>query len=135
MQVDVWKFCRFYVAEPLKSQAHLNMFKFKSLCHGKPLRVRYEDRLINGVQVNNRCPENHTKHLHYVNKMQNYLTSSRWRTCFKKWISSLSLFPVAPTLEFGASVKRFVSLQFLNPKTVGRTPWTGDQPVTRPLPT
>jgi hypothetical protein len=34
-----------------------------------------------------------------------------------------------------ASVKRFVSLQFLNPKAVGRTPWAGDQPVTRPLPT
>jgi hypothetical protein len=25
--------------------------------------------------------------------------------------------------------------QFLNPYTVGRTPWTGDQPVARPLPT
>jgi hypothetical protein len=25
-------------------------------------------------------------------------------------------------------MKRFVSLQFLNPKTVGRTPWTVDQP-------
>jgi hypothetical protein len=48
---------------------------------------------------------------------------------------SLSLFLVAPTLEHSASVKRFVSLQFLNPKTVGRTPWTGDQPVARPLPT
>jgi hypothetical protein len=47
---------------------------------------------------------------------------------------SLSLSPVAPTLEYRASVKRFVSLQFLNPKTVGRTPWTGDQPVARPLP-
>jgi hypothetical protein len=32
-------------------------------------------------------------------------------------------------------VKRFVSLQFLNSKTVGRNPWTGDQPVARPLPT
>jgi hypothetical protein len=32
-------------------------------------------------------------------------------------------------------VKRFVSLQFLNPKTVGRTPWAGDQPDARPLPT
>jgi hypothetical protein len=47
---------------------------------------------------------------------------------------SLSLFPVAPTLEHRASVKRFVSLQFLNPKIVDRTPWTGDQPVTRPFP-
>jgi hypothetical protein len=39
--------------------------------------------------------------------------------------------PVAPT----ASVKRFVSLQFLNPKTVGKSPWVEDQSVARPLPT
>jgi hypothetical protein len=26
-------------------------------------------------------------------------------------------------------------VQFLNLKTVGTTPWTGDQPITRPLPT
>jgi hypothetical protein len=45
-----------------------------------------------------------------------------------------SLFPVAPTLEHRASVKRFVSLQFLNPRTVDRIPWAGDQPVARPLP-
>jgi hypothetical protein len=32
-------------------------------------------------------------------------------------------------------VKRFVSLQVLNYNTVSRTPWTGDQPVARPLPT
>jgi hypothetical protein len=31
-------------------------------------------------------------------------------------------------------MKRFVSLQFLNPKTVGRSSWTGDQPIARPLP-
>jgi hypothetical protein len=47
---------------------------------------------------------------------------------------SLSLFPVAPTLEYRA-FESFVSLQFLNPKTVGRNPWMGDQPVVRPLPT
>jgi hypothetical protein len=35
----------------------------------------------------------------------------------------------------GAFVKRFVSLQFLISKTVGRIPWTGDQPIARPLPT
>jgi hypothetical protein len=40
-------------------------------------------------------------------------------------IISLSLFPVTPTLEHMASVKRFVSLQFLNPKRVGGTPWRG----------
>jgi hypothetical protein len=47
---------------------------------------------------------------------------------------ALSFFPFAPTLEHRASVKRLVSLQFLNPKTVGRTPWMGDEPVARPLP-
>jgi hypothetical protein len=35
-------------------------------------------------------------------------------------------------LEHRASVKRFVSLQFLN--LIDRTPWTGDQLVARPLP-
>jgi hypothetical protein len=35
---------------------------------------------------------------------------------------SLSLFPVAPTSEHKTSVRRFVSVQFLKPKTVGRTP-------------
>jgi hypothetical protein len=48
---------------------------------------------------------------------------------------SPSQFPVALTLKHKESVKRFVLLQFLNPKTVGRTPWTGDQPVAKPLPT
>jgi hypothetical protein len=50
-----------------------------------------------------------------------------------KWLLiyvNLSLFPVASTLEHRASVKRFVSLQFLNP---GRTPWAGNQPVARPI--
>jgi hypothetical protein len=37
-----------------------------------------------------------------------------------------------PTLEHKASVKRFVSLQFLNPKRVGRTLWAGNLPVARP---
>jgi hypothetical protein len=48
---------------------------------------------------------------------------------------SLSPSPVAHTLEHSAYVKRFVSLQFLNPKTVGRTPCTVDQPVAMSLPT
>jgi hypothetical protein len=47
---------------------------------------------------------------------------------------SLSLFPVAPTLEHRASVKLFVSLQFLNPKIVDRTRWKVDQPIAWPLP-
>jgi hypothetical protein len=37
-------------------------------------------------------------------------------------------------LEHRTSVKHFTPLQFLNPKRVGKTPWTGDQPVARPLP-
>jgi hypothetical protein len=37
------------------------------------------------------------------------------------------------SLEHRTSVKRFVSLQFLNPKKIGRTPLTGDQPAARPL--
>jgi hypothetical protein len=45
----------------------------------------------------------------------------------------LSLSPSAPISEHRASVKGFVSLQFLNPKRIGRTPWTEDQPVERPL--
>jgi hypothetical protein len=54
---------------------------------------------------------------------------------FQSIACELSLFPVAPTLQHIASVKRFVSLQILNLKTVGKTPWTGDHPVARPLPT
>jgi hypothetical protein len=51
-----------------------------------------------------------------------YLTTpfKNLNMCYKP--IPLALFPVAPTLENRASVKRFVSLLFLNPKTVGRTP-------------
>jgi hypothetical protein len=42
------------------------------------------------------------------------------------------LLPVALTLEHRASVKRFVTLQFLI--LVGRTSWTGNQPIARALP-
>jgi hypothetical protein len=52
----------------------------------------------------------------------------------KRNFRSLS-FPVAPTLEQRASVKRFVSLYFINPMTVGRIPWTADQPVAMLPPT
>jgi hypothetical protein len=38
-------------------------------------------------------------------------------------------------LEHRASMKSFVSLLFLNPKTVGSTLWAGDQPASRLLPT
>jgi hypothetical protein len=38
-------------------------------------------------------------------------------------------------LEHRAYVKLFSSLQFPNLKTVGRIPWTGDQPVAKPIPT
>jgi hypothetical protein len=47
----------------------------------------------------------------------------------------LSLFSIVPTSEHRASIKLFVSLQFLNPKTIGRTRWTRNHPVARPLPT
>jgi hypothetical protein len=50
-------------------------------------------------------------------------------------VEYLSVFPVAPTWEHRAFVKRFVSPQFLNHRVVGRTACTGDQPVARPLPT
>jgi hypothetical protein len=49
--------------------------------------------------------------------------------------NSYSLFPVAPTLEHGASVELFVSLQFLNPITVDSAPWMGHELVSMPLPT
>jgi hypothetical protein len=58
-----------------------------------------------------------------------------WKTNLCGIFLYFSLFPVTPTSERRASVKRFVSLQFLNRQTVSRTPWTGDQHVTRPLPT
>jgi hypothetical protein len=54
--------------------------------------------------------------------------------CASSLSLSRSFLPVTPTLEHRAFVKRFVSLQFLNLKPVARTPWTGDQPVARPLP-
>jgi hypothetical protein len=47
---------------------------------------------------------------------------------------SLSI-PVAPTFQLRAFVQSFVSLQLLNPKRVGRTPWTADESVVRTLPT
>jgi hypothetical protein len=47
----------------------------------------------------------------------------------------LSIFiPVVSTWSMGHPWNA-VSLQFLNHKTVGRTPWTEAQPVARPLPT
>jgi hypothetical protein len=47
----------------------------------------------------------------------------------------LSIYSCCSHLEYRAPVKCFVSLQFLNLKTVDSTPWTGDQPDARPLPT
>jgi hypothetical protein len=41
------------------------------------------------------------------------------------YCSSDKVNSVALTLKHTASVKCFVSLQFLNPKTTGRTPWIG----------
>jgi hypothetical protein len=58
---------------------------------------------------------------------QRYMPNDRVNTYIYRFL----LLP----LGHRASVKHFVSLQFLNLKTVGRTPWTGDQPDSRPLPT
>jgi hypothetical protein len=50
--------------------------------------------------------------------------------------STFSLFFLSlPHCIIGHPWNSFVSLQFLNPRTVGRIPWTSDQPVARPLPT
>jgi hypothetical protein len=54
-----------------------------------------------------------------------YLSTDRAVFAEPLQLISLSLFPVTPTLEHRASVKRFVSLQFLNLKTVGKTPSQG----------
>jgi hypothetical protein len=46
-------------------------------------------------------------------------------------------FSLALQPSFGpwpTSMKLFVSLQFTKSQTAGRTPWTGDQLVARPLP-
>jgi hypothetical protein len=59
----------------------------------------------------------------------------RYTIYYFKPYTTLPLLPVAPTSERRASEKRFVSLQFLNPRAVGRTSWTEDQPVAKPLPT
>jgi hypothetical protein len=61
-------------------------------------------------------------------------SSHRTTACPTFGILSVSVFLVASTMKHTASVERFISLQFLNSETVGRTPWTGDQPVARPLP-
>jgi hypothetical protein len=50
--------------------------------------------------------------------------------CMSSFLSLLLLLPLGAE----ACVKGFLSFQFLNLYTVGRTPWKGDQPDTRPLP-
>jgi hypothetical protein len=56
-----------------------------------------------------------------------------------KIVSFIFFFFFTPVLHLQhlASVKRSVSLQILDFffQTIGRIPWTGDQPVVRPLPT
>jgi hypothetical protein len=48
----------------------------------------------------------------------------------------ISIFiPVAPTWSIGHPGNASFQFSFLILLTVGRTPWTGDQPVARPLPT
>jgi hypothetical protein len=62
------------------------------------------------------------------------MSTLKYAPGFENFSLSLSLFAVVPTTKLRASVKRFVSLQFLNPKTFGTTPWMGDHHVVRPLP-
>jgi hypothetical protein len=64
----------------------------------------------------------------------NYVTKGHF-SGKEETILDMSLFSCCSHLEHRASVKRLVLLQFLNLKTVDRTPWTGDQPFARPLPT
>jgi hypothetical protein len=59
-------------------------------------------------------PEDSTLHKHRCENLKSYLSVSLWLYS-----------PCGPWLRF----------QFLNLYTVGRTPWTGDKPVARPLPT
>jgi hypothetical protein len=49
-------------------------------------------------------------------------------------LSIFFLYSCCSHSEHRASLKRFISLQFLNPETVGRTPWTGDLSHAMPLP-
>jgi hypothetical protein len=50
-------------------------------------------------------------------------------------VGTIYLFPFWLPLEHGISMKlfRFTSVSY--PRTVGRTPWTSDQLIARPLPT
>jgi hypothetical protein len=73
----------------------------------------------------------HTHTLSLSHSHSHSLTHSRSPLSLSLSLSLLLL----PLGEHRASVKRFVSLQFLNPKRIGRTSVSGDQPVTRPLPT
>jgi hypothetical protein len=77
---------------------------------------------------------NQETQLNWNEEEEKFLTLFLPTCCQSLFLSLFSFFPVALTLEHTASVKRFVSLQFLNRKTVGRSSWTGDQPVARPLP-
>jgi hypothetical protein len=68
-----------------------------------------------------------------ANMLNPYIVAS---LMFYIWIDQRTAIVIrSPTLDHRSSVKHFVSLQFLNPKTVIRTPLRGGQPVTRPLPT
>jgi hypothetical protein len=79
----------------------------------------------------------------YVNAGQNIIESTILRVNLRNQLQSLGYLSVSLSLslssccshlEHRSSVKRFVSLQFLNPKRAGVTLWTWDQPVARPLP-
>jgi hypothetical protein len=81
----------------------------------------------------NRYAHTHTRtRTHKLNRSIHFIDSHRSNVYLSIY---LSIYSCCSHLEHRASAKRFVSPQFLNHKTVGMNPWTGDQPDARPLPT
>jgi hypothetical protein len=50
-------------------------------------------------------------------------------------LSEITLLAICLSMALQSFVGPWPLFQFLNLYTAGRTPWTGDQPVARPLPT
>jgi hypothetical protein len=67
----------------------------------------------------------HTRHVNHCNMSYTLILQSIYILLFLSCCSQL---------EQRASVKRFVSLQLHDHFADDRTPWTGDQPVARPIP-
>jgi hypothetical protein len=51
------------------------------------------------------------------------------------YVSHIQINEISISMALQPFVGPWPIFQFRNVYTVGRTPWTGDQPVTRPLPT